>query len=112
MAGWLRCERCVYDKGYGPMHYSTHILIQLMALSALGLRTVLCVGVDAHGCVLHLSQSVSLRARAYTSTLLQSTFPFVFHRGLQHILHVSVKYLSYANCPPALRLCVVHLYAA
>lgn len=102
LAGWLRCERCVYDKGYGPMHYSTHILIQLMALSALGLHTVLCVWVDAHGCV-------SVSVCEFVCMCIHKHFIAVHYFNLSFTMACNIYYSS----PSSIHLMpTVHLRSA
>ncbi len=103
LAGWLHCEWCVYGEGFGPMHYSTQILIPLMALSALGLHVcTVCVS----GCTWACLACVSVWVCVFASTLLQFMLPSVFH----HVAY-NTHYLSPSNIylMPIVHLCSAYI---
>lgn len=90
-------EWCVYCKGFGLKYYSTQILIQLTALSALGLTVY-------HVCEwMHMGVSCMwVCACVFTSTLLQTMLPSIFH-----YVAYNTHYLSPLNIylMPTVHLC-------
>lgn len=95
------------------MHYSTQILIPLMALSALGLHVcTVCVSVTTWVCLACVSvcECVCMCIRKHFTAVRVAIC--LSPCSLQHTLFVSIKYLSRFDCPPVLCLYNVHLYAA
>lgn len=104
LAGWLHCEWCVYGEGYGPKHYSTQILIPLMALSALGLHVcTTCEWMHMGVSCICLSLGVC-RCICVCEHFTAVSVIYLSPNSPQYTLLVSIKYQSHADCPPVLCL--------